>query len=573
MSLRPENAKEIRALILELAIRGRLTEDWRREHPDVEPASLLLERIRAEKLRLVEAKVIRKEREQPLLEESEIPYPIPSTWQWCRLGDYIRNFGQKKPDQKFTYIDVGSIDNDKGIITGSTNDLNSEEAPSRARKIVEHGTVIYSTVRPYLLNIAIVSRDFEHEPIASTAFAILHPMLGCPPEYLYTLLRSPYFIEYVESKMKGVAYPAINDKQMMAGLVPTPPLPEQKAIVTTVNRLLAEVDELEKQTTQFRALRQDYVTASLRQLTGEDSSGAWAALRPHFPSFFDQQNGVDRLREAILELAVQGKLTAGWRAKNPDVEPASVLLERIGVEKARLVAEGIIRKEKLLDKENEYSELVELPGSWTWVRLGQISTFLNGYAFKSSTYVKESDHQIIRLGNVKNEGILIDRKQAYIPEHIALTTESFLIKEHDLLTTLTGTKGKRDYGFVSIVTKQNLIEKNLYLNQRVGCIRTTDSNLSQFLNYSLKSLHFLDQVFESESGTANQGNISSTVFRNSSLPLPPLAEQKAIVKVVDSLLDYCDQLQERITQREAVGKDFLSASVRELLLATEKAEA
>jgi len=313
------------------------------------------------------------------IEEDDVPFKLYKSWKWCRLGSIVHNFGQKKPDQKFSYIDVGSIDNIRGNIKNDFSILNSSEAPSRARKLVKNGCVIYSTVRPYLLNIAIVDGKWEYEPIASTAFAILNPLKGCPPEYLYRYLRSNTFVEYVENQMKGVAYPAINDQKLMNGLLPLPPLAEQKAIVKIVNQLMTEVDELQAQTKTRVQLRHDFIKSSLRQLTIAESSSAWKKLQPQFTSFFDTVESIDKLKEAILQLAVQGKLTKQWREENTDVEPAAVLLEEIMEEKARLIKEKKIKKEKPLPLITEEDIPFELPEEWVWCRMGKISDIQEGH--------------------------------------------------------------------------------------------------------------------------------------------------------------------------------------------------
>ncbi|MBC8146920.1 MAG: restriction endonuclease subunit S [Bacteroidetes bacterium] len=249
-----KNIKKLRETVLQLAVQGKLTEKWRKENPNVESAEKLLERIKAEKTLRQAQGSIKKEKPLPPITEDDlpagkagIPYHLPDGWVWCRLGNYIYNLGQKKPDTKFTYIDVGSINKEKGFITENNTVLTPDEAPSRARKIIKKGCVLYSTVRPYLLNIAIVNRNYKYEPIASTAFAILNPLANCSSEYLYFYLRSQTFIMYVEEQMIGVAYPAINDRNLLKGIIPIPPLEEQKAIVEKVNTLMALCDSLEQQ--------------------------------------------------------------------------------------------------------------------------------------------------------------------------------------------------------------------------------------------------------------------------------------------------------------------------------------
>lgn len=228
--------------ILQEAMQGRLVP----QNPNDEPASALLEKIKAEKERLIKEKKVKKEKPLPPVKEDEIPYKLPQGWEWVRLGQISFNHGQKIPNQKFTYIDVGSINKEKGIISNQLTVLKHDEAPSRARKIVKSGSVIYSTVRPYLLNIAIVDRTFDYEPIVSTAFAVMHPFSQIHNKFLYYFLRSKPFVEYVESQMVGMTYPAINDSKLYNGLFPLPPLNEQKRIVEKVDQLMALCDELEK---------------------------------------------------------------------------------------------------------------------------------------------------------------------------------------------------------------------------------------------------------------------------------------------------------------------------------------
>ena len=187
----PNGIKKLRELILTLAMQGKLVP----QDPIDRPASELLKAIEAEKKRLVKEGEIKQPKLQSEIKPDEIPYNLPKSWEWVRLRNICHDWGQKTPENSFTYIDVGSIDNQRGIISDDVQLLESIDAPSRARKIVRRGTVIYSTVRPYLLNIAIIEKDFNPEPIASTAFAILHPFFEISNRFIYYYLRSPIFIE------------------------------------------------------------------------------------------------------------------------------------------------------------------------------------------------------------------------------------------------------------------------------------------------------------------------------------------------------------------------------------------
>ncbi|EOR20162.1 restriction modification system DNA specificity domain-containing protein [Clostridium sartagoforme AAU1] len=183
LSLGDNAVKELKNCILQLAVQGKLVP----QDPNDEPASVLLERIKEEKERLIKEKKIKKEKPLAEISEEEKPFELPGRWEWVRLKEIGYNLGQKKPDIKFTYIDVGSINKEKGEIGEELTIIEPENAPSRARKLVDKGTVIYSTVRPYLLNIAIVDKEFEFEPIVSTAFAIIHPYEGLIVNIFYTI--------------------------------------------------------------------------------------------------------------------------------------------------------------------------------------------------------------------------------------------------------------------------------------------------------------------------------------------------------------------------------------------------
>jgi type I restriction enzyme S subunit len=231
--------KDLRQAILQLAVQGKLVP----QDPGDEPASALLRKIVAEKKKLIAEGKIKREKPLPLIREEEIPYELPQGWEWVRLGEICYNFGQKKPDKRFTYIDVSAIED--GRIGHNCQILNPEDAPSRARKIVNLGTVIYSTVRPYLLNIAIVDNELVPEPIVSTAFAVLHPYEAIFNRWLYYYLHSQPLIDYVQAQMVGMAYPAINDTKFFQGLLPLPSLAEQHRIVGKVDALMQLCDELE----------------------------------------------------------------------------------------------------------------------------------------------------------------------------------------------------------------------------------------------------------------------------------------------------------------------------------------
>ncbi len=173
-----------------------------------------------------------------------------------------------------------------------------------------------------------------------------------------------------------------------------------------------------------------------------------------------------------------------------------------------------------------------------WCKLGDIVEFQGGYAYKSNTYVNQSDWQVIRIGNVKNDNLVLDTQPVFVEEVIGRETKKYLLQKDDILFTMTGTKGKRDY-FYSV--KVPSVQKKLLLNQRVGCLRRFSSEVNiDFLCFTLKGEYVLDAIFSTETGNVSQGNIGSENTLNLNIAIPPLAEQRRIVSEIErwfSLID------------------------------------
>ena len=253
--------QQLKNSILQMAVQGKLVP----QDPNDEPASVLLERIRKEKEQLIKDGKIKKEKNpsyifrgadnlpyekvgknEPVCIADEVPFEIPESWEWVRLGNIVYNRGQMKPERSFCYIEIGSIDNKHQKLGNEENVMSVENAPSRARKIVDIGDIIYSTVRPYLHNMCIIDRTFSYQPIASTGFATMTCFQGILNKYMFYYLLSPDFDKYANDteNSKGVAYPAINDDRLYKAFIPLPPLPEQHRIVSKIEQLLPIIDKI-----------------------------------------------------------------------------------------------------------------------------------------------------------------------------------------------------------------------------------------------------------------------------------------------------------------------------------------
>ena len=453
-------------------------------------------------------------RNEPVCIADEVPFEIPESWEWVRLGKIVYNRGQMKPIDDFCYIDIGSIDNKNQKLNDKELIITADKAPSRARKIVAIGDILYSTVRPYLHNMCIVNRTFSHQPIASTGFAALTCHTGFYNKFLFYYLMSPDFDAYANStdNAKGVAYPAINDAKLYRALIPVPPEEEQKRIIKRLKKVLPYVD------------------------TYSTTYSETESLNNAFP---------DRIKKSILQEAVQGKLVP----QNPSDEPASVLLERIRAEKQKLIAEGKIKKDKhesvIFRRDNSHYEKLdgiehciddeipfEIPETWEWIRIGSLFTInpRNNIAddtvvgFMPMPLLKDGFHS----GHTYETKLWKDVKSGFThfannDVVIAKITPCFQNRKSAVIHDLPS-------GYGAGTTELHVLRdytKMLYIPYFLMICKTHD---------------FIQNGMKNFSGTAGQQRVGKDFIFNYLVPLPPVNEQKRIVEKVNVLIKSCDIL-------------------------------
>lgn len=529
----PNAVTKMRELVLQLAVTGKLVPQKYQEAP----ASALLEDAHAERALLIADRKI-KARPSTKVEDDERPFEVPPSWEWVRLADVGHELGQKVPDKRFTYIDVGSIDADRGRISERVEKLEASEAPSRARKLIARGTVIYSTVRPYLLNIAIIDRDYDPEPIASTAFGILHPFAGINSRYLFYWLRSAPFTAYVQEGMKGMAYPAINDEKFYSGFIALPPLAEQKRIVAKVNELMALCDRLEAQQQERETQHTALTRASLARF-------AAAPTPANLPLLFHPAIPISPadLRKSILDLAVYGKLATPTQDDEeiPSIEEfrkaAATLAYSLGLRSP---------KESLDEAEPPFN----VPAHWRWIALADLG------AAQTGTTPSKNDHEAF------NGDIPFIKPADILPDAINYSNESLtrygaengsrLAPAGSLLMVCIGTIGKC-----------NLIERQCAFNQQINSLSPVQWIESRYLLLAARAPYFQDAAWKKSSSTTiailNKGRWLSIP-----VPIPPLAEQRRIVAIVDQLMNLVDQLETLLAASRTTAANLLEAIVAEL---------
>ena len=523
------NGKQLKNSILQWAIQGKLVP----QDPNDEPASVLLERIRAEKKRLIKEGKIKKDKNESIIYRGDdnsyyekfangtvrcinedIPFETPASWEWTRLSSVVYNHGQKTPDKDFCYIDIGSINNSEQRLNDIETIVKAKDAPSRARRIVRYQDILYSTVRPYLHNLCIVDKAFSHEPIASTGFAVMACHGELNNRFLFLFLLSPIFDSYANDgeNAKGVAYPAINDEKLYKALIPIPPKEEQERIVHLFN-----------------------------------------SLTPLLKIYRDRQESLDilnasilgKLKKSILQEAIQGKLVP----QKPEEGNATQLLDLIKKETQTqtqtqtLIKAGLIKRKDVVDstifkgEDNKYYEKVNgkttdiseeipfsIPDTWCWVRLSQVvlvnpkntapddvdAGFVPMERIKAS-YISGFSYEVRKWKDIKSAFTHFANGDVAV----AKITPCFQNRKSVILRDLPNGIGAGTTEIKVLRPYGNTINRD-------------------FLLYFLKSSYFVEEA--SFKGTANQQRILSGYLENKLFPLPPLREQERIAEAIKTCI-------------------------------------
>jgi len=559
--------KKLRELILELAVRGKLVP----QDPNDEPASVLLERIAAEKAQLVKDKKIKKPKALPEISEGEKPFEVPEGWEWCRVADIaslISGKGFKKSEYKETGARLFQIANvslgyTKWEIENYLPISYLDEYPELKLKV---GDILIALNRPLLNNLmkaCILGR--EDLP------AVLYQRVGkfnfyndlIYKKYFYFYLHSPLFINKLKESLQGSDQPFINQTQLIQFPLSIPPVKEQQRIVAKVDELMSLCDALEAQTESSITAHQTLVEVLLEALLKAPEQTAtpeqatkqfqqnWQRLNEHFDTLFTTTASIDTLKQTILQLAVMGKLVP----QNSNDEPAAKLLERIAAEKAQLIKDKKIKKQKPLPEITDEEKPFELPDSWVWSQVGEACSIgprnnLNDeldvsfvpMPLISTSYDGRHGQEVRKWGEIKKG------YTHFANGDIALAkiTPCF---ENSKAAVFADLKN----GFGAGTTELHVARP---INDMVNRL---------FILLYLKSPMFLEVGKTKMTGSAGQKRIPNDFFSGNPLPLPPLEEQQRIVAKVDELMTLCDQLKASLTDAQTTKLHLTDAIVEQTL--------
>ncbi len=373
------NTKALRQKILDLAIHGKLVP----QDPNDEPASVLLERIRDEKERLIkEGKIKRPKKMKATSDKPHYPYELPEGWVWTTLGE-ISNYGTT------INIQVDDIDKNEWILElediekETANIIQRLSASERSVKGTRHkfsaGSILYSKLRTYLNKVLVA----PSEGYCTTEIMPFDTYGIISNEYICHVLRSPFFLDYTLQCGYGVKMPRLSTTDACNGMIPLPPLNEQIRIVEAIKYWFVLIDIIE---------------------SGKENL----------------QETIKQAKSKILDLAIHGKLVP----QAPTDEPASELLKRINP------------KAEIISDNGHYQKL---PEGWCECKLSDVCVFDNGYAFSSDNYY-DCGIPLIRISNITNTGSIDLSSCVFIQD---VPSNKFIVKSGDLLIAMSGaTTGK-----------------------------------------------------------------------------------------------------------------------------------
>ena len=502
------NTKQLRQKILDLAIRGQLVP----QDSNDEPASVLLEKIRAEKQTLIEQKKIKKDKKSSYITcdlspyqkytehfadgsskdiTDEIPFEIPENWAWCRLGEIgeiITGNTPSKSNEEYygnKYPFFKPTDLDSGYFVTEAQDNLSIKGFEISRKLPIK-SILVTCIGATIGKTGFIRREgtCNQQINAIIASKLIFS------EYIYLLCISPYFQNEIIKNASATTLPIINKSKFEKLFLPLPPLSEQRRIVEKIEELLALVDDLETNKT-------------------------------------DLQSYIKQAKSKVLEMAIRGKLVP----QNPNDEPASVLLERIKKEQKSSKS-----KSKTTAHNTHYEEELpfDIPENWAWCRLGEITKIIQYGVSKSAK--SEGLYRLLRITDIQYNKVIWENVPfTDIKEKDA---ENFILENGDFLFARTGATVGKSY------LVEDLVEKSVFASYLIRISLLPNNNIN-YIKYFFNSEFYWQQISEKSIGIG-QPNVNGTSLKELFLPLPPLSEQHRIVEKIEHIFTVLEELEGNI---------------------------
>lgn len=495
------NAQDLKNSILQLAVQGKLVEQRAEEGT----ARELIEQIKLEREQLIKDKKIKKSKPLPEITEDEIPFEIPESWEWVRVGEVgslTRGSGIKRTEvieDGYPCIRYGELYTTYRTKFEKTVSFVTKELFDKCHKI-HTGDVAMTLTGENKTDIAMAVTYEGKDTIAMggdmTCWS--HHMMN--PLYLVYFINSPYAISCKRNLSTGDIIIHISNDKLATILMPVPPLEEQHRIVAKIEEILPYIDQYDKAYTKLETFNKK------------------------FP---------EDMKKSILQMAMQGKLVE----QRPEEGTADELYEQIVAEKAQLIKDGKIKKEKLLPEITEDEIPFEIPSSWKWVRFGEFGSYKKGpfgSALTKAIFVPKGDNTVKvyeQKNAIQKDASLGDY---YITrDYFESKMKGFELFPGDIIVSCAGTIGE------TYIMPEG-IEQGI-INQALMRMKLMPSvYVEYFLIYF--NVILKQTARKSSKGSAIKNIPPFAELKSYLVPLPPLEEQKRIVAKIEELLPYCDQL-------------------------------
>ena len=460
------DAQALREKILDLAMRGKLVN----QDPNDEPANVLLEKIKAEKVELVKEGKIKKSKALPEITEDEKPFDIPDSWEWVRLGDVLLNtIGGGTPSKKnqdywngkIPWISVKDVHKDELEITETQDTISTMGLKNSSTNLIKANTLI-AVMRMAVGRIGVVKMN---ACINQDLRALITSKNFCD-QYLL------YIYSHLNFETSGITVKGLKINALLETIIPLPPLSEQSRIAAKIAQLFALLRKVESSTQQY---------AKLQTL----------------------------LRSKVLDLAMRGKLVE----QDPNDEPASVLLEKIKAEKEQLIKEGKIKKSKALPEITEDEKPFEIPDSWEWVRLGEVNTYIG-----KNIHPEKTPEQLFELYSVP----IYETNSPEITSGKEIKSNKQTVIPDDILLCKINPRINRVWRVGNYTNYKNIASTEWIVVRQ-------SQLLPDYLRYVLMSPYFRKLLQSNVSGVGGSLTRAKPVLvKKYVIPIPPLSEQSRI---------------------------------------------
>ncbi len=525
----PDSIQKLRGLILELAVRGKLVP----QDKTAEQAISLIGSIEADN------KTARyKTKTFDPITDQEIPFNIPPSWAWARLGSLFKIvYGKGLPTSELT---------DEGYEVFGANGI-----------IGRYSTYLYED--PQLLVSCRGAYSGKANISPSKCFVTSNSLVL---ECNWKKLDLRYFFHALSIANKseivtGSAQPQVTTTNLDPFVIGVPPLVEQHRIVAKVDELMALCDRLESEQNDSAAAHTQLVETLLGTLTqstdAADFEANWKRIAEHFDTLFTTEASIDSMKKAVLRLALTGKLVR----QSPEDEPADLLLQKIAAKKLQLIEAGNVKSQKPLAEINDNEKPFELPRGWVWARLQNVIDVRDGTHDSPKDSSEPETYPLVTSKNFINGEIdFISARRISALDHFEIAKRSAVEKFDILFSMIGGNLGNQ----VMVKDERPFSIKNVALFKYYDNKMTSPFFVKKYME------HLAIDLQNQASGGA-QPFVSLGHLRNLVFALPPMTEQLRIVAKVDALMSVCESLKAKLAAAEREQSTLADTLIKQALAA------